>query len=766
MATPENISQKTLLLNEARPEAGVAAVLDDPLEWPNFSQQSSAGSAEWDSHMVIEGMHCAACAYTVERALQSVPGVLGADVNGVTGRASVRWSSHRTRPSEWVAAVNSAGYGALPASGVDAYANRVRAQRLALWRWLVAGFCMMQVMMYAAPAYVANPADMTPDIVHLLRWASWVLTLPVMLFSCTPFFENAWRDVRRRQISMDLPVSLGIVIMFIVSSIATFWPQGWWAEEVYFDSITMFVFFLLTGRWLETRLRNKTAGALDDLMRRLPESVERQTAPGTFERVSVKRIRPDDILRVLPGEAFPADGEVIEGQTLADEALLTGESRSVDKGLHASVIAGTHNLLSAVLIRARKVGQETRYAEIVALMEKAAVDKPRLAMLADRIAKPFLLFVLFAAFAALLYWWPTDPARGLMAAVAVLVVTCPCALSLATPAAMLASAGALARRGILVRRLQGLEMMASIDTAVFDKTGTLTNDRMKVSAVRMRQGWRREDVLQLAAMIGRHSLHPVARALAEAAPEAAAQRKVVNIGKVEEISGQGLQAETSLGRIRLGSARFCSMESPLAAGMQVHMADETGWLATFELDEDIRADAAAGIAQLMRSGITAEILSGDRKAAVERVAAELGIERIAADNTPQDKLAHIQRLQQGGRKVAMVGDGLNDGPVLAGAEVSIAVGQAAPLAQSQSDFVILGAQLTAVSQLLSQARRTMKIVRQNLIWAAAYNAICIPLAVTGWINAWMAGLGMALSSLLVIMNAARLAKIAEAQAQD
>ncbi len=761
MVTTENISQKTLMLNEAGPDGGLRAVLDDPIEWPNFSRQNSAESPEWDSHMVIEGMHCAACAYTVERALKSVPGVLGAEVNGVTGRASVRWSAQLTRPSEWVNAVNRAGYGALPASDIDAYANRIRIQRLALWRWLVAGFCMMQVMMYAAPAYVADPADMTPDIVHLLRWASWVLTLPVMLFSCTPFFENAWRDVRRRQISMDLPVSLGIVIMFAVSSIATFWPQGWWAEEVYFDSITMFVFFLLTGRWLETRLRNKTAGALEDLMRRLPESIERQTAAGEFERISVKRIRVGDILRVLPGEAFPADGEVVEGETLADEALLTGESRPVSKVLNSGLIAGSHNLSAAVLMRVHKTGQKTRYAEIVALMEKAAVDKPRLAILADRIARPFLLFVLLAALGALLYWWPTDPARGLMAAVAVLVVTCPCALSLATPAAMLASAGALSRRGILVRRLQALEMMADIDTAVFDKTGTLTNDRMKVSQVRVRQGWSPEQALQLAAAIGRQSLHPVSRALVAAAPDTQVQ-----VGKIEEISGQGLLAETSHGRIRLGSARFCTVDATEAAGMQVHMADASGWLATFELDEDIRHDAAFALAQLEHGGITAEILSGDRRAAVERVAVALGIERIAADNTPQDKLAHIKRLQQSGRKVAMVGDGLNDGPVLAGAQVSIALGQAAPLAQSQSDFVILGAQLTAVSQLLGHARRTMKIVRQNLIWAAAYNAICIPLAVTGWINAWMAGLGMALSSLLVIMNAARLARVAGPKAQD
>lgn len=749
------------LLDEAN-EAGADPsrfVLDDPVEWPAFSHQDKAGSMLgdsqlWDSHLVIEGMHCAACANSVERALKSIDGVLEADVNGVTGRASVKWSASLTRPSEWMEAVKKAGYGAMPASDALDFAERKTAQRSMLWRWLVAGFCMMQVMMYAAPAYVADPQDMTPDIVHLLRWASWVLTLPVIFFSCSPFFRNAWRDIRHHQISMDLPVSLGIIITFIISSIATFAPYGWWAEEVYFDSLTMFVFFLLTGRWLETRLRNKTAGALDDLMRRLPESVERRNAEAGFERISTKRIKQGDVLRIFPGEAFPADGELIEGETLVDEALLTGESRPVTKSMHAEVIAGSHNLSSAVLMQVTKVGRTTRYAEIVALMEQAAIDKPRLAILADRIARPFLTMVLLAALGAMVYWWPTDPARGLLAAVAVLVVTCPCALSLATPAAMLASAGSLAKGGLLVRRLQALESMAEVDTIVFDKTGTLTNDRMKITNISTCEHWSADEALMLAASIARYSLHPVSRALVEACPDA---YKVMR--KVEEVSGQGLLASTDFGQVRLGSAIFCGLEVADKTAMQVHLADGHGRLASFDINEDIREDAADTINQLKDSGMQVEILSGDRYAAVKRVADSLGISQLAATNTPQDKLSHIKQLQQEGRKVAMVGDGLNDGPVLAAAHVSIAIGQAAPLAQSQSDFVILGAQLSKVPQLLAHARRTMHIVRQNLLWAAVYNAVCIPLAVTGWINAWMAGLGMALSSLLVIMNAARLAKL-------
>ena len=335
-----------------------------------------------------------------------------------------------------------------------------------LWRWLVAGFCMMQVMMYAAPTYFTQPGDISPDIERLLRWASWVLSLPVVLFSCKPFFSNAWRDLLQRSISMDLPVAIGIVVTFAVSTAASFEPQGWWGREVYFDSLTMFVFFLLTGRWLEQRLRTRTAGALGALMQRLPASVERLLPSGAFERAAVRSLQSGDVVRVLPGEAFPADGTVQAGATFADEALLTGESRPVARDVGESVMAGSFNVGNPTIVRIERLGLNTRYAQIVALMARATLDKPRLAVLADRVAKPFLIFVLLAALGSVAYWWRTDPALALMAAVAVLVVTCPCALSLATPTAMLTTAGMLARHGVLVRRLQAIEYLADVDTVV------------------------------------------------------------------------------------------------------------------------------------------------------------------------------------------------------------------------------------------------------------------------------------------------------------
>ncbi len=756
------------LLSEAPPPLHTRHLnlWDDPAEWVMFSRKAddlSATNGVWESQVFVEGMHCAACALKVEQALLATRGVVAARVSAASRRASVTWSSALTKPSQWMAATQVLGYELTPASDAFAPDHGQQAGRLALWRWLVAGFCMMQVMMYAVPGYFAAPGEIAPDIVMLLRWASWVLSLPVVLFSCGPFFSNAFSDLKQRSISMDLPVALGIVMTFAISTAATFEPLGWWGREVYFDSLTMFVFFLLTGRWLEQRLRDRTAGALGHLMQRLPDSVERQSANGIFERVAVRRLSAGDIVRVLPGEAFPADGTIVVGDTFADEALLTGESRPVPRSVGAQVMAGSYNVAAIVQVRIAHTGKATRYAEIVALMQQASVDKPRLALLADRIAKPFLLFVLLAAVGAAIFWWPVDPARALMAAVAVLVVTCPCALSLATPTAMLTSAGWLAKQGVLVRRLQAIESLADIDTVIFDKTGTLTQAQIGLGTVYTREGISQAQALQLAAALAQYSLHPVSQALVAAQLDVSLSLPIMKA--VKEFANQGLEgilaepfSYSSTSPVRLGSAMFCGVQDSVNDAMQVVLADASGWVARFDLDEMIRPAAHTTIAALFANGFNVQILSGDRTLPAQRVASRLGIQQVLGDCTPQTKLAHLQVLQAKGHKVMMVGDGLNDGPVLACADVSVALGNAVPLTQAQSDLVIPGAQLQLLPPMLQQARRTMQIVRQNLWWAAIYNAVCVPLAIAGWLPAWLAGLGMATSSLLVLVNAARLSR--------
>jgi len=749
------------------------AVLDDPVEQAAFTRTpedtlpggaavhthesghegAHEGATERESVLVVQGMYCAACADAVEAALEGAPGVLQVQVNAATRRLRLRWDPSITRLSALAARVGERGYRLLPLQQAQAVDERLRETRQALWRLFVAGFCMMQVMMYAWPVYVAEPGDIPPDIEQLLGWASWVVSLPVVFFASGPFFRRAWSDLRQGRIGMDTPVSLGILVTFLASSAATFHPGGPWGHEVWYDSLTMFVFFLLGGRYLEARLRERTAGALDQLINRLPAICERERADGQRESVSVRRLVAGDVVHVRAGEAIPGDGVLLDARATLDEALLTGESRPITRRCGETLVAGSLNLAGPARVRLDRVGADTRYAQIVRLMEHAASDKPRLAVLADRIAAPFLVLVVLAALTAAFAWWQVDPSRALAIAVAVLIVTCPCALSLATPAAMLASAGALARRGVLVRRLQAFEAMASVNAVVFDKTGTVTHEQLMLRELRLRPGTDRASVLALAAALARDSLHPVARAVAAAATPA----DVELLDRYEE-PGRGISARLADGRVlKLGSPLFIgAMPEHDAEGPRTYLADEHGWLATLTLSETLREDARAAVQRLRAQGIPTWLLSGDRTEQVHRMAQALGVDHVLAEATPERKLSEVQALQQQGWRIAMVGDGLNDGPVLAWADASFALGRAAPLAQARSDAVVQGARVMDVVDTLAQARRTLGVVRQNLLWAGLYNAVCVPLALIGWMPPWAAGLGMAASSLLVIANAWRL----------
>jgi P-type Cu2+ transporter len=759
------------------------ALLDDPQSWPSFSVPSVA-HASWQSQVVVQGMHCAACALNVESALCAVPGVKDVVVNGATHRAQITWSADEVKPSQWFDALARAGYQAVPANDHLSRQQGQQETRRQLWRWLVAGFCMMQVMMYAWPAYVSSPEDITPNMVSLLRWASWVLTLPVMFFAADTFTAAAWRDLKHGRISMDLPVALGIWVTFIVSSTATFEPQGILGSEVYFDSLTMFVFFLLTGRWLESRLRERTAGALESLINRLPQSVQRFNPQGLLETVGLHQLHEGDVLQVRPGEVFAADGVLLHGQTMVEEALLTGESEPLQRGPGEPLMAGSHNLSETISMRVVRLGDDTRYADIVRLMQSASLHKPRLAALADTIAKPFLMAVLLAACLSAVLAWSTSPGHALMVAVAVLIVTCPCALSLATPAAMLAAAGQLARQGVLLRDVQSLETLAQVNAVVFDKTGTLTSDHMDLQALFTPQGdvavqdLHRPDVqalLRMASSMAQHSSHPYSRAVVQLH----SGLNLLSLSDVQEHVGQGLSArlvgaDGVVQEWRMGSLAFCQAWHgrygvPVKAmGAQVHLCDANGWLASWVFQETLRDDALQTVQQLKAMGMAVHVLSGDKEVAVERVGYRLNLplRQVQASCSPELKLQQVIALQAQGFKVAMVGDGFNDMPVLAGAHVSFAFGQAVPLAQARADVVVQGTHLLAVAHTLALARRTQKVVRHNLMWAAIYNAVCVPLAFMGYLPPWLAGLGMALSSLWVVLYSLQLAVPMRVQASS
>ncbi len=740
-------------------------VLDDPVEHSRSTRWvlGARGERLAETSLQLSGLHCAACSGIVESALVAVHGVRSASVSAAAERATVCWDPAQTRPSALIGAVRAAGYGAVPDAAAPARALRRQAHRQALWRLFTAAFCAMQVMMLATPSYVAAPGEMAPDLRQLLNWGSWLLSLPVMVFCAGPFFRGAWLALRQRRIGMDVPVALGITITFIASTGATFEPGGVFGGEVYFDSLTMFVSFLLGARYLELLARHRAAQALEASLAGLPQTAWRVAADGSQQAVSVQRVLPGDRLRVPVGQAFPADGVIEQGHTRADEALLSGESAAVPKPQGAAVVAGSINLGAPVLMRVQRVGGDTRLQAIVSMMKSAMAQRPAAAVLADRWAAPFLWCVLLLAAGSAAVWSVIEPSRAVWVAVSVLIVTCPCALSLAVPATLVAAARGLARRGVLLQRLDALERLAAVQQIFFDKTGTLTDERLHLAGTRLTPAGKAHfenegAALARAATLAQWSTHPLSQTLTSALP---AGGSAVTWADVHEESGLGLRARESDGHEwRLGAAAWVGAADDVNGGDDAAVWLGVGGqaLACFSFEESLRPGTAEALQALQAQGLQLTLLSGDTPARAQALAARLGLSDVRAQATPEAKLAAVAQAQAAGRVVAMVGDGINDAPVLARADVSLAMGQGALVARGQADAVITSSDLGDLVRARATARRAVCIVRQNLVWAALYNASSIPLALAGWLPPWAAGLGMAGSSLLVVFNALRAAR--------
>jgi Cu2+-exporting ATPase len=736
---------------EALPEAvRDLKVFDRPEVQSGFVTELAEGQRE--AALIIEGIACPACIWLNETHLGRQPGVLAAQINYATRRALVRWDARLTSLSEILSAIQHIGYRAYPYDAQSLEFAQKREARALLARLAIAGLGMMQVMMYAVPAYMADGSTMPADVEALMRWASLALTLPVVFYSSSPFFHAAWRDVHAGRLGMDVPVALAIAAAFAASVRATLVGEG----EVYFDSVTMFVFLLLGARYLELRARQKAAAHLEALSRAAPAVANRLVNFPlclNTETVTAGSLVAGDHVLVRPGESFPADGRIEQGETEADESLLTGESRPVAKREAQQVIAGAVNRLHPVVVMVESVGAQTMLSAIVRLTERAAYSRPRLQQITDRVAARFTAAVLLIAVAAGIYWISRDAQQVLPIVIAVLVVTCPCALALATPMALAVASSEAARLGLLVTRGHALETLARADCFVLDKTGTLTMGRPVLRDVRVLRGTR-DEALALASALERASEHPLAGAIYDAA------RETFIATAVRNVPGQGIEGEIGQRRVRIGHNRFVSELSGSATGNeeQVWLGDQDGAIATFTFADGLRPDAAGFVQRMRAQGMRLVLLSGDSEAAVQAVAGTLGIVEWKAGMSPQDKLEHVKMLQQRGATVAMVGDGVNDAPVLAQAQVSIAMPSGAALAQGAADMVLLSGRLSDLAEGVSHARRTLRIVRQNLGWALAYNAVAVPLAVAGYVTPWLAGIGMAGSSMLVVLNALRLSR--------
>ncbi|MCL4757014.1 MAG: cation-translocating P-type ATPase [Rhodocyclaceae bacterium] len=750
---------------EAQKEALPAELQELGLfDHPDFQRSfvQPVGEHEREAALILEGITCAACVWLNEQHVARQPGVSSIEVNYATRRARVRWDERVTKLSEILTAIQAIGYRAYPFDAERSEQIAQRERRSMLWRLFVAGFGMMQVMMYAYPAYIAAEGDLTADADRLMRWASLVLTLPVVFYSAAPFFRRAVRDLRLRSLGMDVPVALGVGSAFAASVWATL-TEG---PEVYFDSVTMFVFLLLCGRYLEMLARQKAVRGVEDLGKVLPAFAERIDAlTGEASRVPVSRLEPGDQVRVRPGEVIPVDGRVVEGESTANESLLTGESRPVSKRPGAEVTGGSLNIGSPLLITVSHVGDETRLAAIRRLMERAANYRPAIATQSDRVARVFIAALLVLATLTYVIWHFVDPGRALWVFVSVLVVACPCALSLATPTALTVATDVLSRFGVLITRGHAIETLACANRYVFDKTGTLTYGDMRLDSVRLLDPALDEcRAKRLAAALEQASEHAVAAAIRLAVEGADLPR----VEAVVSVTGQGVEGVVDGQRMRVGRPEFVAelvgsappqalTELDRSGGTIVAIGREGHWGALFELADVMRADAPVLVGRLAQESVPVAIISGDAAGAVTALARHLGVAEAHGGMTPQDKQAWVERMQkETGAVVAMIGDGVNDAPVLAQAQVSVAMGGGTDLARNQADIVLLSERLSDLADAIGLCRRTLRIIRQNLWWSFAYNFTSVPLAMLGLITPWMAGLGMAGSSLLVVLNALRL----------
>ena len=738
--------------DEAAAQAGLVRATDD-------------GSQEVS--LLLEGIHCGACIWLIESWLTRQPGVAQASVNFATRRARVVWDPAQARLSDLLRAIVAIGYHAYPYDPARRESLARRESRALLLRLAVALLAMMQVMMFAVPTYITIDGV---ERAHrlLLEWASLTLTLPALLYSGAPFFRGAWRDLKLLRPGMDVPVALGLAAAFAGSAWATFHGEG----AVYYDSVTMFIALLLCARYVELVARRRAGDAVEAVARARPATAERLLAwpeRQEAENVGAASLAEGDLVLVRPGASVPADGQVVDGRASVEEAILTGESRPRAKAPGAAVLAGSVVRDGALVVRVTAAGEATRLAAVERLAERAAGERPRVARVADRIAAWFVGALLVLAAITAVVWWQLDPSRALAVTFAVLVVSCPCALSLATPAALAAATGALSRRQVVVARADALETLSRVTHVVFDKTGTLTTGRSTLQDVLPQGGATRSEALALAVALEAHSEHPLAQAFRDAGPDPAS---LPAAGLLVVVPGNGVEGVVAGRRLRLGRLEFVAALSgqpvpDAAAGVRadatcVALGDGAGFIALFALGDAPRPGAADLVARLRRIGIVPVLLSGDRAPTVAVIAKAVDIADARGEAQPEDKRDAIMQLQAGGAVVAMVGDGINDAPSLAQAQVSVTLGSATPLAQWTADVVVLCDELPRIADTIVHARRTFRIVRENLAWAFAYNAIAIPAAAFGYVTPLVAALGMSLSSLLVVGNALRVARMRDA----
>ncbi len=713
-----------------------------------------------ETTLMIEGITCAACGWLIERHLRRLPAVVEARLNLSSHRLHLRWHDQPLPLSEVLSELRGIGYAAHPYQADAATERLALENRRSLRQLGVAGLLWFQAMMATMATWPEFNIDLSPEMHTILRWVAMFLTTPIVFYSCAPFFKGALRDLRARHLTMDVSVSLAIGAAYL----AGLWTAVTGVGELYFDAVGMFALFLLSGRYLERRARERTRLATEQLVNLLPASCLRLNADGQTERVLTDQLRLHDHVLVHPGAMLPADGRIIAGRSSIDESLLTGEYLPQPRQVGDAVTAGTANSESVLTVEVLALGDDTRLSAVVRLLERAQSEKPTLAQMADRAAQWFLLISLVLAACVGVVWWQLDAGRAFWIVLAMLVATCPCALSLATPTALTAATGTLHRLGLLLTRGHVLEGLNRIDTVIFDKTGTLTEGRLTLRAVRTLGALSSDDCLSLAAALESRSEHPIARAFG---------KTPLTAERVVATPGLGLEGEVNGRLLRIGQPGFvCALSGvavpsmPEEPGQWLLLGDDTQALAWLVLDDRLRDDAAGLVTACKQRGWQTLLLSGDSSPMVSIVATQLQIDDARGSLRPDDKLAILQRLRAEGRTLLVIGDGVNDVPMLAAADISIAMGSATDLAKTSADAVLLSNRLHVLVDAFGLARRTRRIILENLAWAGLYNGLVLPFAALGWVTPLWAAAGMSVSSLVVVVNALRLTRMKPISAES
>lgn len=700
----------------------------------------------------IDGITCAACAWLIEHKVKQLPGVSQVMVNSTTQRALISWDKQQVKLSDILGQISRIGYQAAPYQVDEQELTAKQNSRKFLLRLGLAGFATMQVMMFALALYTGYFTDLDVQYRDYFRWVSMIFATPVVLYSAQPFYFSAIRTLLSGKLNMDVSVSIAIGGAYIASCFATVNGTG----EVYFESVSMFTFFLLLGRYFEQKARQKASVSSSNLHKLVPLTAHLVTAQGQ-EEIPAKKLCLGDIILIKPGEMVAADGIVVDGHTSINEAMLTGEQMPIEKPVDSQVFAGTINLEQPIKVKVTALGQEQLVAEIIRLQELASNTKPAVAMLADKLSRYFSGTILTIATITYLVWLQISPEDAFWVTLSVLVATCPCALALATPTAVTCATAIFTRLGIITRKAGVFEKLPQIKHVVFDKTGTLTCGTLSIAKVQCHGDVAKEQVLAIAAALESGSRHPIAAAFASFA-----QVDVV-AEQVHHEVGFGVKGLINGIEYRIGNAHFTgAIVNPEFINQQIWLArasdDQLKVIATIEIKDNIRIDSKETVDILKQQGCKVSIASGDSSGHVHQLAKELGITDVHSGLTPADKLSLVNKLQQS-NPVVMFGDGINDAPVLAGADLSVAMGSGSAIAKNSADLILLGDHLSRFTQAVRVAKLTTLIIRQNLAWALGYNALILPLAVTGHVAPYIAAIGMSTSSLIVVGNSLRLLRI-------